>query len=116
MNELIKEIFDNFIVNGIYIPVKYMVYKGHGEPYITYHQVMVDNSLTGDDELIGYAEYWDFDIYSKGNYLGIIQRVKELLRQNGFVWQLSRSSQDMYEPDTGYFHKTLCFAILREET
>jgi hypothetical protein len=40
---------------------------------------------------------------------------KELLKDNGFVWQPSRSSADMYEVDTEYFHKTLNFAILREE-
>ena len=115
MNELIMTIFANFTVNGVVIPVKYMTYQGHGEPYITFHQLYVDNSLSGDDELIGYVDYYDFDVFSKGNYLAIIESLKTILKENGFVWQLSRSSADMYEPDTGYFHKTLCFAILREE-
>ena len=74
-----------------------------------------DNSLSGDDDLIGYVDYYDFDVYAKGNYTKIIERVKELLKDNGFVWQPSRSSADMYEVDTEYFHKTLNFAILREE-
>jgi hypothetical protein len=78
-------------------------------------QVEANNSLSGDDDLIGYVDYYDFDIYSKGNFFPIIERVKELLKQNDFVWQPSRSSQDMYEVDTGYYHKTLCFAYLREE-
>ena len=71
--------------------------------------------MSGDDELIGYADYYDFDIYSKGNYKKIIEKVKELLRESDFVWQPSRSSADMYETETGYYHKTLCFGILREE-
>lgn len=115
MNELIETIFRDFEVDGVSIPVKFMFYQGHGEPYVVYMQEDADNSLSGDDELIGYVDYYDFDVYSKGNYFPIIERVKEILKENGFVWQPSRSSSDMYETDTGYYHKTLNFAILREE-
>lgn len=114
MNELITSLFQDFTVDGVLIPVKYLHYLGHGEPYIVWMQVDADNSLTGDDTLMGYADYYDFDVYSKGNFLNIVERVKELLTQNNFVWQVSKSSADMYETDTGYYHKTLNFAILRE--
>lgn len=115
MNELIQTIFTGFEVNGVAIPVKFMFYVGHGEPYVTYQQIDADNSLSGDDDLIGYVDYYDFDVFSKGNYTEIIKSVKELLKENGFVWQPSRSGPDMYEPDTGYYHKTLNFAYMREE-
>lgn len=115
MNELIQNIFNEFTVDGVTIPVKFLLYQGHGEPYITYMQTDADASLSGDDDLIGYVDFYDFDIYSKGNYMRIIERVKELLKANDFVWQPSRSSADMYETDTGYYHKTLCFAFLRED-
>ena len=115
MNELIESIFSGFAVDGVEIPVKFLFYFGHGEPYITYQQTDADASLSGDDGLIGYADFYDFDIYSKGNYFPIIERVKELLTEHEFVWQPSRTSSDMYEPDTKYYHKTLCFAILRED-
>ena len=115
MNELIQTIFENFTVNGNEIPVTFLYYQGHGEPYVVYMQIDADASLSGDDGLIGYVDYYDFDIYSKGNFLPIIERVKTLLKENGFVWQPSRTSADMYEEETGYYHKTLCFAILREE-
>lgn len=115
MNELIETLFKDFTVDGVKIPVSYMYYEGHGEPYITYMQTDADSSYSGDDELLGYADYYDFDIYSKGDYTNIVKSVKALLKANDFVWQPSRSSADMYETDTGYYHKTLCFAILREE-
>lgn len=114
MNELIQTIFQGFKVDNVSIPVKFLNYKGHGEPYITYQQIDADNSFSGDDGLLGYVDFYDFDIYSKDNYFNIIAKVKELLINNGFVWQASRSSGDFYEPDTGYYHKTLNFAILRE--
>ena len=115
MNELIMSIFEGFSVNGVTIPVKYLHYLGHGEPYVVWMQEDADNSLTGDDTLLGYADYYDFDIYSKGNFIPIVEKVKELLTSNGFVWQVSKSSADMYETETGYYHKTLNFAILRSE-
>lgn len=115
MNELIESIFSNFIVNGVEIPVSFMFYEGHGEPYVTYMQQDADGSLSGDDNLIGYVDYYDFDVYSKGNFLDIIESLKTILKNNGFVWQPSRSSHDFFDVDTGYYHKTLNFAILKEE-
>lgn len=115
MNELIQTIFKDFTVDGKRIPVSFMYYNGHGEPFVTYMEWDADNSLSGDDELLGYVVYYDFDVYSKGNYFPIIERVKKLLKENDFVFQPSRTSADMYEPDTGYYHKSLCFAHIKQE-
>lgn len=114
MNELIETLFKDFTVDGVSVPVSFLYYEGHEEPYITYMQIDADSSYSGDDELLGYADYYDFDIYSKEDYTNIVKNVKALLKANDFVWQPSRTSPDMYETDTGYYHKTLCFAILRE--
>ena len=115
MNELIESILANFSVDGVNIPVSFMFYEGHGEPYITYMGQDKNNSLSGDDELIGYVDYYDFDVYSRGNFFNIIESLRNVLESNGFVWQPSRSSQDFFETDTGYYHKTLNFAIFKEE-
>ena len=114
-NILIESILSNFTVDEKEIPVSYMYYEGHGEPYIVYMQQDADNSLSGDDDLIGYVEYYDFDVYSKGNYKAIVESLKSVLKANNFVWQPSRSSMDFYEIETGYYHKTLNFAIFKEE-
>lgn len=113
IHTLLRQIFSGFAVDGVSIPVNFLFYQGHGEPYITYMQQDADNSLSGDDDLLGYVEYYDFDIYSRGNYLPIVERVIEIMESNGFVFQPSRSSADMYEVNTGYYHKTLNFAILK---
>ena len=115
MNELIQTIFQNFTVNGVRVPVKYLDYKGHGEPYVTYMNQDADSSLSGDDELIAYVDYYDFDVYSKGDFFPIVESLKQKLKENGFVWQPARSSMDMFEKDTGYYHKTLNFAYPRGE-
>lgn len=115
MNEKIEEVLKNFKVNDVEIPIAFLRYKGNKTDYITYSNVDSDNELYGDDELLNYIEYYDFDIYSKGNYLEIIKQLKKLLEANGFRWEPSLSSQDLYEDDTGYFHKTLCFSHIRCE-
>lgn len=115
MNELIQSIFENFTVGGKKIPVSFLRYNGHETTYVTYMQYDMDSSLSGDDDLIAYVIYYDFDVYSKGNYTQVIEQIKTLMKENGFVWQPSKTSPDMYEDDTGYYHKTLCFAIPKEE-
>lgn len=115
MNSLIEQIFKNFTVNGVEVPVSFLRYKGKLTTYVTYQEIQVDTSFSAEDEIQNYVSYYDFDIYSKGNYLEIIKSVKSLLKQNGFLWQPSMTSQDLYEDDTGYFHKTLCFAYIRSE-
>ena len=116
MNELIQSIFKDFTVDGVEIPVSFMYYEGHGEPYIVYMEQDADSPYSGDDELLGYVVYYDFDVYSQGNYLKVIEALKDKLKENGFIWQPSRSSIDMYETDTGYYHKTMNFAYMKGES
>ena len=119
---LITTIFQNFTVDSKAVPVQFMRYTGHETTYVTWMQYDMDNSFSGDNEILGYVEYYDFDIYSsgkdpnfKGNYTNIIKQIKALLKENGFEFQPSRCSADMFETDTGYYHKTLSFAIYFEE-
>lgn len=108
MNALIESIFADYS-----IPVIFLVYDGNADTYVTYQETDKDNVLGADDEIINYVDYYDFDIYSKGNYFPIVEEIKKRLTDNGFVWQPSRDSADLYEADTGYYHKTISFAIAR---
>ena len=115
MNNIIEKTLSDFTVNGKKIPVKFLRYNGNEETYITYMETDADSVLHGDDELLNYIEYYDFDIYTKGNYKPIVKELKALLESAGFMWEVERSSEDMYEDDTKYYHKTLCFSIERSE-
>lgn len=117
MNQTIETLFSGFSVNGVTIPVSFLFYDGNATTYITYMETYKDNSFSADDTLQGFVSYYDFDIYVKrgtGSYFPIIDAVDELLLANGWTRQLTRESADLYESDTGYFHKTLCYAIERE--
>jgi len=110
MNKLIKKLFSSYR-----LPVAFLHYDGDNEEYVVYMQTDRDLVLCADNALLCYEEYYDFDVYSKGNYKKIIEEIKEILEAGGFSWQPERDSSDMYEPDTGYYHKTVCFSIERME-
>ena len=108
-NSELKTLLTGFTVDGETVATAFLKYDGHGEPYVVYTQYDEDNSYSTDDEIAGYVVYYDFDIYTTGNYLAIVNALKRLLKSAGWTWEPSRDSPSMYEPDTGYFHKTLCF-------
>lgn len=115
-NGLIERILSDFTVGGALIPVAFLRYKGNADAYVVYMQTDSNEPLNGDDKLLNYVDFYDFDIYSKGNYIPIIEELKTILEANGFTWQPTRSSGDMYDDDTGYYHKTLSFSIERSTT
>lgn len=110
MNAEILDIFSDFNVGGTEVPVRFMVYEGHGEPYVIFSREYDDSSYAGDDSILGFVTYYDFDVYARGNFTALVEAVKTRLTDAGWTWQPSRSSGDMYESDTGYFHVTLSFA------
>lgn len=115
LNAMIETLFQGFTVNGVAVPVEYLVYEGHGEPYIVYNEYDKDNSYSTDDELAGFVVYFDFDIYSKGNYFAIINAAKKKLKGAGWTYEPSRDSAQMLDRDTGYYHQTLCFCYPVQE-
>lgn len=110
MNSEIEAIFEGFTVDGVEISVSFMFYDGDDDSWIVYSNVDNYHSYSGDDELLGYVTYYDFEIYSKGNYLNILQAVKALLIEHGWSFQPAKSSMENYDRDTRVYSKTLCFA------
>lgn len=114
-NTIIEQLFKDFAVDGKTIPVAFLRYNGSATTYVTYQQAFASNPLSGDDELENYVDFYDFDIYSKENYLEVAEAIKTILKDAGFRWRPENSSADMFEDDTGYYHKTLNFSIERSQ-
>lgn len=98
------------LLSDIGVPVAFMFYDGDEETYITYMQLDKDNVVAGDDTILGCVQYYDFDVYSKGNYLEVINNLIDAMTEAGWTYQPSRDSPDLYEKDTKYYHKTICIA------
>ena len=111
--ELLKSIFDNFEVEGKKIPAEFITYTGKSKTYITYTFTDDEPALFAEDQELGSVAYIDVDIFSDRNYLAIEKRIKEVMKENNFI--RTGSSPDMYEKDTGQYHKTLEFAKERME-
>lgn len=109
MNSEILTICDNLVISGHKIPVSFLQYDGNEETYITFQEMKKDDSFSADDALQNYATYYDFDVYSKEDYFEIIEKLKELMINGGWFWSPENDSGDMYETDTGYYHKTIVF-------
>lgn len=105
MNSEIETIF-----NGFTVPVYFLRYTGSAKTYITYQEIEEQDNFDAEDDMQYIKHIYDFDIFSKGDYTSLIQSIKRLMKQNGWEWLPDNSSQDMFEVDTGYYHKTLCFA------
>jgi hypothetical protein len=98
------------LLSGLGVPVSFGFYDGNAETYVTYMQLDKDNVLAGDDAVLGCVQYYDFDVYSKGNYLNVISNLIDIMTAAGWTYQPSRDSPDLYERDTQYYHKTICIA------
>lgn len=104
--ELLNEIFKDFEV-----PVSLIRYFGGEKTFITY-TFLGEGSITYAEDTNEHASVLvDIDIFSDKSYVNLIIKVKELLKEKGFI--LVHESQDMYEEDTNLYHKTLEFEIER---
>jgi len=109
LNAEIERVLNNQ-TTGLGVPVAFMFYDGNAETYVTYMQLDKDNVLAGDDQILGCVQYYDFDVYSKTNYLTVVTNLINKLTAAGWTYQPSRDGPDLYERDTKYFHKTICLA------
>ena len=80
MNSEIETIFTGFTVGETIIPVRFLRYLGSDDYYVTYMQTDMISSLSADDEIRAYVEYYDFDIYGKSNITAIISEIKKKMK------------------------------------
>ena len=109
-NSIIENVLSGIVIDGNPVELAFLYYVGSGEPYIVYSEIHKDRSYSADDLNEGYFSNIDIEIYSAKNYLPIIEVVLSRLESAGFIYEPNKDSSDMYDPDTKYYHKTLCFA------
>lgn len=109
----IEEILNGFEVNGESIPISRLNYDGKSKTYITYMLYDEKPGLHGDDEVQETILYYDFDIYTIGNYKPIVKALKQKLIESGFMW-VGDNGED-YNPETKQYHKSCEFYIESEE-
>lgn len=107
INPLIEAAFTNFTVGTKHIPISFLNYEGNSEVYLTYYTWHDEPENFYDDEHHAEIAYGTIDIFSKGNFKGILKQVKNKLKQNGFTW--TDIGSEIFEKDTGYYHVPVNF-------
>ena len=105
MNEELKLILGENI--GDDVPVAHLRYKGDSRRYVTWTVTGESPALSANDEDLCSICSVDVDIFSESNYLDIKKQIKQIMKNNDWVWV--EDSEEMYEEDTGLYHQTCTF-------
>ena len=108
MNSEIETIFSDFMV-----PVVFGKYTGTEEQYVVYFSNGETPIFHGDNKVLASSNTYDFNIYTKGNYLNILNELKKKLNDNGWTWV--EDGEDIYEEDTRFFHKPTTWSKERND-
>ncbi len=113
MNEEIENIFHGkLIVDQKEIPIAFMNYSGPSEEYIVFYDNGTTPFFISDDVLESVKISLEFHVYTKSNYLKIVQELKKMLTSYDYNW--IGDDGDMYETDTKYHHYVMNFEKIEE--
>ena len=108
MNKEIKLILgENLVVGSEKIPVAHLRYRGTSKKFVTWTMLDEIPALSANDEDLCSICSVDVDVFSDGNYLDIVKEIKQIMKNNDWVWV--EDSEEMYEEDTGLYHQTCSF-------
>ena len=108
MNAELKTIFGDAIKIGKKsVPTAHLKYKGKETTFVVWTITADSPALSADDEPMYSIVSVDVDVYSKANYVDVRTEIKRIMKENEWVWV--GDSTEMYEDDTGLYHKTISF-------
>lgn len=112
MNEELKRIFGTYIEVGDtsdtkQIPTAHIRYFGSEKTYVVWSLIGERPGMSADDDCIYSVAMVDVDVYSDGNYIEIVSKIKKLMLDNDWIW--IEDSPEMYEEDTNLYHITCTF-------
>lgn len=112
INPKIEAAFADFTVGTKPVPIAFLSYTGKADTYLTYYTWFCKPDNFYDDENHTEIAYGTIDIYSKGNFKDILKKVKNTLKENGFIW--TDNGPEVFERDTGYYHVPVNFCTMGE--
>ena len=84
------------------VPVERLKYGGKAACFIVYQLVVGRDTFFSDDEEGAQEFTYQVHVYSKTDYIGILQRLKATLKAAGFY--AITIDAETYEQDTEYYH------------
>lgn len=99
------------LLQPLQVPVSFQKYTGKATTYISFHEYHQTGEEFEEDAEAFTGHYIQVDVWSKTDYSDLVLNVKNLLTVAGFK---RLDEADLYEPDTGLYHKGLRFFYLEE--
>lgn len=113
INSKVKGLLSGQITkNGTAIPVDFLNYTGEIEDYIVF-RTSEDAAFWAGDSVEDSEIRVVVSIFTKTNYLTILQQIKEKMTDGGFMWRAD--SEDMYDTETAFYEKAAEFVIERSD-
>ncbi|WP_227397346.1 hypothetical protein [Jeotgalibacillus aurantiacus] len=88
------------------VPTALHFYSGAATTYIVYFEVVNRPDLHADNQLENTLSNVQVSLYSKGNYNELLDQVKLLMKESGFLYTGGISG---YEQDTKFYHYHLTY-------
>jgi len=94
------------------VPVSRVFDKNLADTHITYQLIFSRSEEFCDDDNIAKSYLYRASIYSKKNYLELVEKVERILKDAGFHG--ITISAEIYENETDYFHIPIEFYVNEE--
>lgn len=88
------------------VPVAFQVYRGSATTYIRFFEIVDVPTVHAENEVKISQKSVQIDVFSKGNYAELVEQVKTLMQNTGFLW---KGSRETYEVDTELYHYALTY-------
>ncbi len=94
------------------VPVAHLRYRGSSKTYVTWTIIDEEPLFSYEDEIQYSKVTVDIDIFSDSNYLSVMSSIKNIMKQNEWMWE--EDSTEFYETDTKLYHRTCTFSKERK--
>lgn len=101
------------VLSDLGYPVEFDTYTGIEKKYITYFEVIEKTELASEDKDEVISHDFQVDVFSDEDPTEIKNKVTKALKENGFY---NITCQDLYESDTGMYHKAITCYLPEYET
>lgn len=108
-----KKLIDTLTAASAGAPVSRLFNSGNHDTYITHQIISINPRNNADDEASSYEILFGIDIYSRSNYIALMQRMITQLESADFFG--TSVGAEIYEPDTAYYHVPMETKYLIEE-
>lgn len=102
-----KLIMDTLTPLGV--PVQFMRYDSTADTYIVFLEYNQAPWLSADDEEKWTKHFFQVDLFSSGNYLTLVKKIKKEMKQAGFGRMFE---SETYDDDMKKFRKILRFSYI----